>query len=274
MAGISFQPKEAVDPFAGACDLTKHFLNTKWEFYDIEPKDKRITFRDSLLNTINYTDKTVITNPPYIAKNKTKEFSEIFKKYNTDNLYKASILSIIGCKNGILMIPINFFTDENTEDIGKQFLSKYKVGNVNVFDNSVFENTTYNICSFYFELGETNNVVFHNIDKQIQLKTQLKKEYGYRLGGEFYNSFSNIKPFFSRVRKNNNNFITNIYLTAIDKRTEPINLKYKKDVYYGKCTDRVYATLTCKKELSIEEQKNLIDDFNNFLNNNRNKYKI
>lgn len=213
--GILFQPEEAVDPFAGACDLTKHFPNTKWELYDIEPKDKRITIRDSLLNPINYVNKTVITNPPYIAKNKTKEFLEIFKKYNTDDLYKASVLSIIGCKNGILIIPINFFTDKNTEGIRKQFLSKYKVENVNVFDNPVFKNTTYNVCSFYFELGETNNVIFHNIDKQIQLKTQLKKEYGYRLGREFYNSFSSIKPIFSRARKNNNDFITNIYLTAI-----------------------------------------------------------
>ena len=262
---INFHPNEAVDPFAGACDLIEHFPETKWELYDIEPKDDRITLRDSLLNPIDYTNKTVITNPPYIAKNKTKEFAEIFKKYNTDDLYKASILSIIGCRNGILIIPINFFTDENTEDVRKIFLSKYKVENVNIFNSPVFENTTYNICSFYFELGETNDVIFHNRDCETSFHTQLKKEFGYRLGGEFYNSFSGVKPIFSRVRKDKkNDFITNIFLTALDKRSEKICLSYNENTYFGKDTDRIYATLTCKEELSAEKQNLILTNYRDF----------
>lgn len=273
LININFNPKQAVDPFAGACDLVNHFQKTEWELYDIDVKDQRVNYRDSLLDPIDYTNKTVITNPPYLAKNKTKEFEEVFKKYNTDDLYKASILSIIGCKNGILIIPINFFTDENTEDVRRCFLSKYKIENVNIFNSPVFENTTYNVCSFYFEAGKTDNVTFHNIDSKVSFQTQLKEEYGYRLGGDFYNSFKNIKPIFSRARQDKENvFLTNIFLTALDKRNELINLKYNEDIFYGKDTDRIYATLICKRQLSEEEQRSLIDNFNNFLLKERDSY--
>ena len=155
LKNIDFHPKEAIDPFAGECDLFNYSPETKWTFYDIEPKKENVIKNDSLLNPIDYTGKTVITNPPYLAKNKTKEFTEIFEKYKEDDLHKASIKSIIGCSNGILIIPINFFTDENTEELRKLFLSYYKVSYVNVFSKPVFENTTYNVCSFYFEKGQS-----------------------------------------------------------------------------------------------------------------------
>ena len=272
LKNIDFHPKEAVDPFAGECDLFNYSPETKWTFYDIEPKKENVIKNDSLLNPIDYTGKTVITNPPYLAKNKTKEFIEIFEKYKEDDLYKASIKSIIGCSNGILIIPINFFTDENTEELRKIFLSYYKVSYVNVFSKPVFENTTYNVCSFYFEKGQTDKIIFYNIDEDTSFETTLYKEYGYRLGGEFYNSFQNIKPVFSRVRSKDDKFITNIFLSAIDKRKSPINLSYNKNILIGKNTDRVYATLTCEKELDENTQKILIDKFNDYLYNSRRKY--
>ena len=67
-------------------------------------------------------------------------------------------------------------------------------------------------------------------------------------------------------------FITNIFLSAIDKRKSPINLSYNKNILIGKNTDRVYATLTCEKELDENTQKILIDKFNDYLYNSRRKY--
>ena len=146
------------------------------------------------------------------------------------------------------------------------------MSDVNIFNRLVFENTTYNICSFYFEEGKTGEVTFHNIDNDDEFMTELDEEYGYRLGGEFYNSFKNIKPIFSRARENNNGFITNIYLTALDKRKELINLSYNENTYYGKNTDRIYATLTCSQEISTEKQNEIIEKFNSFLRQKRNEY--
>lgn len=272
LKNIFFSPAEAVDPFAGACDLVNHFPSTKWELYDIDIKDTRVKYNDSLLNPISYANKTVITNPPYLAQNKTKEFKEIFSKYDTDDLYKASILSIIGCKNGILIIPINFFTDENTKSIREKFLSQYKVSYVNTFNKPVFENTTYNICSFYFERGKTDEIIFYNVDTNKFIKLNLKKEFGYRIGGEFYDEFKNIKPVFSRVKSPTDKYITNIYLSAIDKRQQPLGLTYNENTFYGSSTDRIFATMLCKYELSIDKQKKLIENFNNYINENRKKY--
>ena len=75
---INFFPKEAVDPFAGNCDLEKYSPKTKWEFYDIDVKKPQVKYNDSLLNPIDYHNKSVITNPPYLAKNKTKKFKKIY----------------------------------------------------------------------------------------------------------------------------------------------------------------------------------------------------
>lgn len=274
LSGIDFSPTSAVDPFAGKCDLANHFPNTSWELYDIDVKDGRVIANDSLLNPIDYSGKTVITNPPYLAKNKTKEFKEIFKKYGTDDLYKASILSIMGCENGILIIPVNFFTDENTGDVRKKFLSEYKVRDVNVFNKPVFENTTYNICSFYFEKGQTNEVSFHNIDNGEELDIILDDRYDYRLGGEFYAQFKDVKPVFFRLRTEpEESYLTSMFLTALDKRNEPINLSYNGEPYYGKNTDRIYATIITRERISDDTERALIESFNSFLKENRLRYK-
>ena len=37
LQNIDFFPEEAIDPFAGDCDLKNYSPNTKWIFYDIEP---------------------------------------------------------------------------------------------------------------------------------------------------------------------------------------------------------------------------------------------
>lgn len=267
---INFFPKEVIDPFAGNCDLENYSPKSKWTFYDIDVKNSKVIYNDSLLNPINYNNKSIITNPPYLAKNKTKDFDKVFKKYKTDDLYKASILSIIGCKNGILIIPLNFFTDERTSKIRKMFLSQYKVEYVNFFTYQVFENTTYNVCSFYFEKGVTNDVEFFDFKNKKSYSIILKEEFGFRVGGEFYNAISKINPKFSRVKDPRDSGITNIFVNCIDKKNEKLGLSYNTNTYYGKDTDRVFATLRYPaKNLSEKEQKDLIKKFNNFILNKR-----
>src|SRR5574344_1452547 len=196
---INFKPESAIDPFAGNCDLVKYSENTKWELYDIDIKNESVVYNDSLLHPVDYTGKSVITNPPYLAKNKTKYFSEVFRKYHTDDLYKASILSIVGCKNGILIIPLNFFTDENTSDVRTEFLSRYKVSYVNFFTRQVFDDTTYNVCSFYFEEGKTSEVIFFDFFDKKTYATKLDEKYGFRVGGEFYDKINSVEPEIGRA---------------------------------------------------------------------------
>lgn len=42
LKNINFYPKEAIDSFAGECDLFNYSPETKWTFYDIEPKKESV----------------------------------------------------------------------------------------------------------------------------------------------------------------------------------------------------------------------------------------
>ena len=249
LQGIDFYPQEAVDPFAGACDLTKYSPNTNWELYDIDVKDPRVNYRDSLLNPIDYTGKTVITNPPYLARNKTDQFRDIFDKYQTDDLYKASILSIMGCEEGVLIIPLNFFTDEATREV--------------------------RVCSFHFKKGKQEDdklVVFNNGKTKNKTLINLRGEHGYRIAGEVFDFFKHTKPIFSRVI-GNEPANTNIYVRCLDTRTKHFGLEYKPGyVYQGQKNDRIFATLKCEKDLSVEQQQKLVKEFNDFVESQRRFY--
>ena len=75
--------------------------------YDIDPKKNDIIQRDTLLNPPEYKDQFVITNPTFLARNKSKN-KVIYDKYNLNDLSKCFILNLIDnpCRGGILIIPL------------------------------------------------------------------------------------------------------------------------------------------------------------------------
>ena len=145
---VKYIPENAklIEPFVGDGDLLSLFPNHKWEKYDIELKEGAIQ-QDTLLTPPDYKGKWIITNPPYLAKNKAKD-KIIFNKYNTDDLYKASLLSSLDCEGGIFIIPTNFITDEKTGLIRSKFLDRFEILEMNIFTQPVFITTTYSVCSF------------------------------------------------------------------------------------------------------------------------------
>ena len=78
-----------IEPFAGNGDLIK-FTNTPVECYDIDPKKDSITKRDTLKCPPTYDNKFILTNPPYLARNKCDDKS-IFDMYGENDLYKCFI---------------------------------------------------------------------------------------------------------------------------------------------------------------------------------------
>ena len=67
--------KTIIEPFVGNGDLLKFIKKTnyKLEIYDIDPKITDTIKRDTLTNPPDYTDKFILTNPPYLARNKNKK---------------------------------------------------------------------------------------------------------------------------------------------------------------------------------------------------------
>jgi len=66
--------------------------------YDIEPKKEFIIKKDTIQEPPNYNNTFIITNPPYLARNKSKN-KELFDKYDVNDLYKCFIGNIIWPEN-------------------------------------------------------------------------------------------------------------------------------------------------------------------------------
>ena len=154
-----------IEPFAGHGDL----INAcKWHgdvlCYDIDPivkdlnnPDKAIMaeVRDTLLDPPEYSNAIIITNPPYLARNKALD-KTIFDIYDENDLYKCFLRSVLKqnvCAGGLLIIPLNFLCTVRAHDVKLrgEFLSKYKIRRLNIYNSPTFEDTDYTVISFVFQ---------------------------------------------------------------------------------------------------------------------------
>lgn len=268
-------PKDGivVDPFVGEGDLLK-LLDNKKEMYDIDPKIKSTIKRDTLKNSLDYNKKWIFTNPPYLAKNKNRDKS-LYEQYKTDDLYKASILSIIGCEGGIIIVPLNFFSSDSGQ-VRKEFLSRYEVVKVNVFEEQVFDDTSYTVCAFSFiKKGNIEqNIDFKFFPSLESLSIKAKKDSSYQIGTDVYNlEKSSVK--IRRLLIGDECPNSKIYLNAIDTGSLEgvIKLSLKDSPFYGKSTDRAFATIVFDMDFSEEDQKTIVEEFNKRLLDYRRKYR-
>ena len=236
-----------IEPFVGNGDLIKWTNVDNIEMYDIDPKIENCLKRDTLINPPNYNDKFVITNPPYLAKNKTKE-REVFNKYETDDLYKAAILSFIegNVFGGILIIPLNFIS-QHSNKLRKIFFEKYHITKLNIFEEKVFDDTAYTICSFEFYRGkkiknEIDTIIFPS-NKNIKLI--LREEEDWSIGKNLFpkiKSNYNIRRLVEGDSKPNNN----LFFYAIDggSMETRIRLSLNENHLFGSSTDRSFCSFS------------------------------
>jgi len=280
-----------IEPFAGNGDLLdfidKQAGQYTIECFDIEPKKDFIIQRDTLLDPPNYQYKYVITNPPYIARNKSKS-KEIYDKYDENDLYKCFIKILIQnvCMGGILIVPLNFWCSIRKSDVElrERFLTKYSIVGINIFEEQVFDDTSCTICSFQFErkshLSDVSAIkcIIYPSSKQITI--QLDSTNNYTIGGEIYNLKQNPNYKIERATKNNqtSEFITNILVKCIDDNANSmINMSMVEND--KRCIDmspklsaRSYATLVIEPAITLEQQKKLVSQFNEFLRTKREEY--
>lgn len=312
--------KEITDPFAGNQDLLKWAkTNNCKKIIGFDFDKKYIDGKNVLLNdSINYPKdyKFVCTNPPYLHKNKAaRETKEKFfhgKNLNFEDLYQVSIFSILNCDEGILIAPLNFLCAENSNKIRKLFFEKFEIIRLNIFSEQVFDDTTYNVISFYFR-KKRQNLEKNNIDATIypenkKIKLTLEKRYDWQFGGDFIHKIKNVKNDLGVFRLTEDYLKSGeyeaeialqnvkdkrmlkisddikkllekniLFLRAIDsKNGKKIQLedirKYKIAGLVGKNTSRNMAHLIFKKEISIDKQVELMYKFNSELSKNRDKY--
>lgn len=285
--------KHIIEPFTGNGDLItfiekeekKNNIKYTLECYDIEPIKEFITEKDTIKNPPIYKDKYLITNPPFLARNKSKD-KLVFDIYKVNDLYKCFIKTILTniCLGGIIIIPLNFWSSIRVADINlrKSFLEKYKIILLNIFEERVFNDTSYTICSFQFELKKDNDNSMLNIiiyPSLLQIKTELNENNNFMIGGDIYKlKLKKMYKITRLTKKNKEKSNTNILVKCIDDNmNSQIGLSYveDKDIYIDNTinlSSRTYATLIIEPKIDIDKQKQLIIKFNHFLEEYRKKY--
>lgn len=270
--------KNVVDFAVGDGDLTKWAENNGAQSitgFDINPEAKGLSskdhVKDTILESLDTEGKFILMNPPYLARNKTKN-KEPFDKHGVNDLYKASIMNLIkhGAEEGILIVPSNIFFDEDVE-FRKKLYSTWEIKDVIIFDTAVFEDTTVRVTSFYFKKGSTNSLEGKPLDTSPEGKLRPGKEWY-----SFIQQPTDVKIERLLLEKSPSEgmFITNIKLFATDTGTEEGRIHCEvAPLYYGKGTDRNFATIVSSVPLTEEEQKEVCKDFKESLEYFRNKYK-
>lgn len=275
-----------IEPFTGAGDLLNFITDIsryKLECYDIEPKTPNTIRRDTLSDPPCFKDRFVITNPPYLARNKSRD-KGVFDKYRVNDLYKCFIKELTHNRSagGIIIIPLNFWCSKREIDIRlrRQFLKTYRVVQLNIFEEPVFNDTDYSVCSFQFMPHERENDTQHTIRATIfpekkELQVVLDETNHYMMGGEIFNLQRTHQYSITRLtRLNKPN--TNLLVKCIDDE-KPIHLSVVSDdnIYTDNTPNlsaRSYATLVVEPPLSMTQQQDLADKFNTFLNKYRERY--
>ncbi|MCK4967683.1 MAG: hypothetical protein KAS12_01395 [Candidatus Aenigmarchaeota archaeon] len=273
-----------IEPFVGQGDLLKFAGDDKvFECYDIDPKIENATIRDTLIDPPDYCGKFVLTNPPYLARNKSND-KKIFDKYDQNDLFKCFISELISnvCDGGIIIIPLNFWSSIRKTDIElrQRFLTVYEVMTLNIFEEKVFNDTSYTVCSFRFQKANGGEIVpecfIYPGGKKIEFN--LTEENHFMVGGEIYSLPQSKAIKVERLTRLNikSQNKTHILAKCIDD-TEPINLRIvsDKEVFIDrteKLSARSYATLVITPKISKEKEETLVAEFNTFLDEKRKKY--
>jgi hypothetical protein len=277
--------KHIIEPFVGNGDLLKFTKDKKYkiEHYDIDPKIEGTNLQDTIKNPPDYTDKFIITNPPYLARNKSTD-KELFDLYDTNDLYKCFLIELIrqNPSGGILIIPLNFWSSIRTSDIRlrQQFIERFHVLRVNVFEEQVFSDTSYAVCSFIFlqrTFQEDYTIPFIIYPQKKEYNFTLDTENNYTIGGELYQLSGNGSYKIGRLIKGMTPN-TNILLKCIDDNINSklgLSIVEDCDIFYDNTpnkTERSYATITIEPKISLAIQESLVLDFNTFIEQNREKY--
>ncbi len=304
--------KNVTDPFAGSGDLLEwaiQFGAKKVKGFDIDHRlidDKKIVFGDSLKENRKYD--FVLTNPPYLninkADQKTKE--SYFRKSRFEDLYQLSLNSILNSREGIVIVPINFLSAENSAKIRKIFFSNFKIIRMNYFRHQVFPDTTYNVIAFYYKSNGKGNefnieTYLHPGNKKVRIK--LEKRFDWTIGGGALQNIKAQKNVLGVHRLSEKDIVSGnkqikaahnhvktiievrvagplykliksniILLKAIDSGSDEGKIaledirEYGLDCLISKETSRHMIYLVFKRPVSINEQEELIAIFNSEIN--------
>ena len=184
--------KDVVDPFSGGWDLlswAKRSGAKNLFAYDIEPAIEGTIKNDSLKNPPTYTEKFVISNPPYLAANKCKTDKSVYAQWGQDDLYKCHLAGLLanGCSDGLFILPSNFLSESNAK-ARTMLLRDYTIVSGKYWKEQVFDDATTGICVIHIkkEQREVHEFPLVIYPENITISVTLEKKYGYLHGKDFF----------------------------------------------------------------------------------------
>ena len=324
LAGMEtyIKEKNVTDPFAGDGDLllwAKKLGAKSVKGFEIDKKfinGNNVFFNDSLLCPKKY--EFVLTNPPYLNVNKAdKATKEKYFKNGCEDLYQMSLTAIMDSEEGIVIVPINFLSAENSEKVRGKFFSKFEIVKMNYFKNQVFSDTTYNVIVFYYKKKKKKKNIYKD---SFKIKTRiypdkrnifikLVKKHGWLIGGGYINRIKSqknelkiyrlqekdltngeygLRAAYNHIKERKVFFVSEekrklikdniILLKAIDSGSEKGKIALEDIRNYGleglvsKLTSRHMVQLIFGKQITINEQKKIIELFNEELKKQRKEH--
>lgn len=274
--------KDICDPFAGEGDLLDFAIKngaSSIEGYDIKPGG--FNTRDSLMSPVDLTGKYLLTNPPYLCQNKSKD-KEVYKKWNQNDKYKCHLASLFqsGCKEGTIILPSNFLS-ESCNKARDMFFSNYRIVECDYYYYPVFPNAYTGITVISFEKWDAQDEMSFNIrvhfsqENIVEEQITIKKKYNWLYGDEFFDYIQvPQKITFSMVKeKHKKTPNTKILISLLDKGKYKLGAHFnEKDPFIAK--DKTFFTyqLDSSTEISEKIQKEMICRYNQIYNHYRKKY--
>lgn len=247
--------------------------------YDITNDTHKLTvLRDTINEPLDFNNSWIITNPPFLAKNKmTKEIKEKYKDLRyCDDLYELYILQLLksNCLGGILILPSNFLFSYSNK-IRKQFIKKYEIKTLKIYEKQIFNDTTSSVIVFNFIKRKTDNYEINTIliqkEKTENFNITLSEYNDYTYGSELYTEKfqSNIKIYRYVNDELGEYKKTNIEIFTLDPKIKAI---YNENPQINKISDRSKINIIINRKLKDNEQHYIINSFNNKIKKYRDKY--
>ena len=264
--------KCVIDPFAGNKDLIDWAMShgaVNCKGFDIFPVHKDIIKNDSLMEPPDYTDLFLISNPPYLSKNKNKN-KEVYDKWKESDYYKCHMASFFPTlKEGILILPSNFLS-ESHHSTRTKFFRNYGIRKAKYFYYQVFPNATTGTTVFSFHLDQCSIKNFpmevHYKDRIEKIDVELSDKYDYLYGEEFFDFiFSDNEPL--KVTKYDETSTslpnTNIIISLLSFGKLPLGAHYNHGEPF-KASAKTFTTyqVSINCILSEKQQLELVELYN------------
>ena len=268
------------EPFAGGGDLVEWCYSNGAQgvkAYDIQPQNETIIVNDSIRTPWYEGCDVVVTNPPYLSRNKNQD-KRPYEQWGQSDLYKCHLASIVASdiKEGIVILPSNFISESNSK-IRDLFFSRFKLDFVRYYRYPVFDDATTGICVIKFsrwipEAHMTVVIDTHYPDKVVSKDYQLRKEYGWLPGLEFFEYiYADTQPLEVKILREGEG--TNILISLLTNGKYPLGAHYNDgETFYA--SEKTFTTYQVKVNTDMSEdiQRNVVDKYNKMLYTYMNKY--